>query len=83
MLSGGVPTSLWYPSLPDKGYSPHPAVPTQELIAGGGPKREDSAQMSLAIFKNFSVIFFFDLNRMVICAISMGTMVEEGMAYSG
>lgn len=24
MLSGGVPTSLWYPSLPDKGYSPHP-----------------------------------------------------------
>ena len=39
--------------------------------------------MSLAIFKNFSVIFFFDLNRMVICSISMGTMVEEWMVCSG
>lgn len=34
------------------------------------------------IQKKFGHIFF-DLNRMVICAISMGTMVEEWVVYYG
>nr|DAO41219.1 MAG TPA: hypothetical protein [Crassvirales sp.] len=42
MLNGGVPTPLWYPSLPDKGYSPHPGVPTRELKAGGGVRSGSS-----------------------------------------
>jgi hypothetical protein len=83
MLSGGVPTSLWYPSLPDKGYSPHPGVPTQELIAGGGPKREPSARVSSAVSKNFLGHFFCSPKSEVINMIGIGTMVEEGMVYSG
>ena len=107
MLSGGVPTSLWYPSLPDRGWFVPGGAPSRFVRSGRGPKRELcalvgsavfkknhsyflyhrsgrlSAQMSLAIFKNFSVIFFFGFNRVVICAISMSTMVEEWMVYSG
>ena len=51
-------------------------------------KREGSEAGAVSVcksssFQKFFGHIFFDLNRMVICAISMGTMVEEWMVYSG
>ena len=77
MLSGGVPTSLWYPSLPDKGYPPTPGVPTQELIAGGGSEAGGYRADKSSNFQNFSGIFFCSPKAEVINMMSMSILVEE------
>lgn len=83
MLSKGVPTSLWYPSLPDKGYSPHPGGTNTGADCRRGSEAGTLCANEFSDIQKFFGHIFFDLNRMVICSISMGTMVEEWMVCSG
>lgn len=59
MLSGGVPTSLWYPSLPGRGWFVTGGVPARFVKSGRGRKREVFALVSSTTFKKKNRYHFF------------------------
>ena len=58
MLSVGVPTLSWYPSLPDRGWFVPGGAPATFVKSGRGPKREVLALVNSVGFKKKWDIFF-------------------------
>nr|DAG99277.1 MAG TPA: hypothetical protein [Crassvirales sp.] len=81
MLSGGVPTLWWYPSLPDKGYSPHPGGANTGANCRRGSETGGSCADKFSRERKFLGYIFFSAGIVIICVVSMGIMVEEGMVY--